>query len=63
MNRSEPTGSEKALVLRAQAGDSRAVAELFTRFWRAARASASSAQSLFLGQGLEQWLRDPIRAV
>jgi len=28
MSRSEPTGAEKALVLRAQAGDSRAVAEI-----------------------------------
>lgn len=33
---------ERELVLSAQAGDAKAVAELFTRFWRAARASAYS---------------------
>jgi RNA polymerase sigma factor (sigma-70 family) len=37
---SESTSSERELVLRARSGDSQAVADLYTRFWRAARAAA-----------------------
>jgi RNA polymerase sigma factor (sigma-70 family) len=36
----QSTSTDRDLVLRARAGDSQAVAELYTRFWRAARAAA-----------------------
>lgn len=35
-----PTGEERDLVIRAQAGDAQAAGELFVRYWRAARAAA-----------------------
>ena len=40
MRSDESKASDRDLVLRARDGDRQAVAELFTRFWRAARASA-----------------------
>jgi len=40
MTTSPPTDSVKTLVLRARGGDGQAVAELYTRFWRAARTAA-----------------------
>src|SRR4030095_13961355 len=40
MTPSPPTDSVKQLVLRARGGDGQAVAELYTRFWRAARTAA-----------------------
>jgi RNA polymerase sigma factor (sigma-70 family) len=37
---SASTAPERELVLRARSGDSQAIADLYTRFWRAARTAA-----------------------